>query len=235
MIILWKLCPGQLHDLTHRLFRILIFHKEKVRIFSVGYVRQLPLVNAVCVHNDPARLCLSEYFGETNYGKNTRIDHIPQHIPGTHAGELVNVAHHHKAHGGRNRLKQRVHQKHVYHGALVHNQDIPLQGILLILLISFRRLTFQQPVNRPGFQACRFRHPLCRAARGRCQKNFQPVRFICGDNPMGGGRLTGSRSSRHHHDLCGCGLADRICLYFVVDHPGFFLYGFHIHGKSRIP
>ncbi len=110
----------------HCRFRILILQKEKVRIFPVGYVRQLPLVNAVGIHDDPARLRLPEYPGETDHGKNPRINHIPQHIPGAYGRELVNIPHHHKAHGGRNRLQQGIHQDDVDHGALVHNQDIPL-------------------------------------------------------------------------------------------------------------
>ncbi len=89
-------------------------------------------------------------------------------------------------------------------------------------------------MNRLGFQSRGLGHPLCRAACGRCQKNFEPVRPVGGDNAMGGGGLAGSRPSGHHHDLCGRRPPDRIRLYFIIDHPGFFLYGFHIHGKIRI-
>ena len=70
----------------------------------------------------------------------------------------------------RHSLQKIVHEHDVDHGALVHDQYIALQGILLVPLIPFRGLDLQQSVDRLCLHAGRLGQAFCRTSGGRCKQ-----------------------------------------------------------------
>ena len=148
----------QLDDGFSHLFRFFYLHKEEVGLLTVAGVGELSLVDGMGTHDDAAGLCLPEDTGQPDDRNLFGIDDVTKHVPGTHTGKLVDVAHQYKAHIRRQSFHQVVHQDDVYHGTLVHNERISFQRVFVIALVTIFRVVFQKPVDGLCFHTCRLAH-----------------------------------------------------------------------------
>ena len=81
------------------------------------------------VHDDIALLRLPENLGQGNDWHAARTDEIAQEIPWADRRKLVGVADQHQAGAVRQRLKQRLHKRHIDHRHLIEHDDIALQRV----------------------------------------------------------------------------------------------------------
>ena len=177
----------------------------------------------MCIHDDPAALCLPKNSGQTNHRKHTGINNVAQYITCANRWELIDIPHQYQTHSLRNCFEQRVHQYHVDHRTLINDQHISLQRVILIFLIAFRWFALQQTMNGLCLQSSCFRHTLGRAPGGSCQQDFQSKRTVCSDNSLSCRGFTGSRAAGQHHHFGNCCLADGVCLNLIIFHMYFFL------------
>ena len=177
-VIARKVIFYQSDDLLNCFF----FYIEEIRIFAIGNIREFAFIDGMCIHDDPAALCLPENSGQTNHRKHTGINNVAQYITCANRWELIDIPHQYQTHSLRNCFEQRVHQYHVNHRTLINDQHISLQRVILIFLIAFRWLIFQQSVNGLCLHARCFGHSLCGSSCGRSQNNLTPCLFVCGNN-----------------------------------------------------
>ena len=136
-----------------RLFHI---HKKEIGISSIADIRHDSLVNPMGIHDNPAGLCLTENAGQLDDRKAFAVNQIPKYISCSDRGQLIYVSDQNQRHAVRHSLQQIVHQHDINHGAFINNQHIALQRVLLISLITFRRLDLKQAVDGLRLHPCRF-------------------------------------------------------------------------------
>ena len=72
----------------------------------------------------------------------------------------------------RHRLQQRVHQRHVDHRGFVDDEQVAVEGVLLVAAeAAVHRIDLEQPVDGLRFEAGALRQPLGGAAGGRGQRD----------------------------------------------------------------
>ena len=173
--------------------------KKEIRIFSAPHVYPFAFIDPVCIHNNPASLCLSEDSCQAYHRNFPGRNHVFQHISCTYTGKLIRVSHHNQRHMLRDCLQEMIHEHNINHGAFIKNQHIPFQWLFLVFLIPLRRFVFQKPVNGLCLHSGCLRHSLCRPS-GRCsQDNLTASRFVCLNNSQCGCCLSSSRSSGQYH------------------------------------
>ena len=111
----------QFHNQLHRFLRVLLCHKEKVRILSIGCIRHLTGIDLMCIHDNSAGLGLTENPGQTNHRKYFTVDHITEHISCTYRWKLINISHQDQTHVRRDGFHQRIHQNNINHRTLIHD------------------------------------------------------------------------------------------------------------------
>ena len=111
------------------------------------------MIDSVGVGDNPAGRRLAENPFQSDHGEDAAFDDVPQDISGADGRQLVHVSHQDQPHRVGYGPEQGVHQDDVHHGALVRNEDVALKRMILIALIAFRRLEFQQAVNGFCFHA----------------------------------------------------------------------------------
>ena len=104
MIISRQVHPAILNDGIHHFLIALFSGKEKVWIFSASHINAFPFIDPVCIHNDPAPLCLTENSGQTYNGNTSGINNIPENIACPDTRKLINISHKNKRHLFRQRF-----------------------------------------------------------------------------------------------------------------------------------
>ena len=84
----------------------------------------------VCVADDPAASLLPEDGLQLAAGNRLRLDEVLQHVAGSDAGKLVDIAHQHDGALIGDGPKELVHQRKVDHRHLVENEHVPLKRLL---------------------------------------------------------------------------------------------------------
>jgi len=81
-------------------------------------------------------------------------DDVSQHLAGAHGGQLVDVTHDEQRRGSWHRLHQRLHQQHIDHRALVDDQQITVERVLVVALeAEGLGVELQQSVDGLGLHA----------------------------------------------------------------------------------
>jgi len=126
------------------------------------------LVDAMGVDDDPALCGLAEHFAQAHHGNRGRADDVGQDLPGAHRGELIDVAHQEQRGPRRYGLEQSMQDRHIDHRTLVGDQQVAVEGILLIPgEATAARIHSQQTVNRLRFPLGRLGQALGRPAGRR--------------------------------------------------------------------
>ena len=104
------------------------------------------------IHDNQALLRLPKNLGQTDRFNRAAGNEIRKEPAGADARKLVWVAHQNQLRLLGQGQQQTVHQQHVHHGNLVHNQRVALKRLVLVAhenhLSRFRRdLRFQQAVD----------------------------------------------------------------------------------------
>ncbi len=105
--------------------------------------------------------------GETRDGHLPRLDEVAEHSAWAHGRQLVGVAHQNEPRTSANRIEQRCAELDVDHGALVHHDDVGLDGRMAVASPAVARVKLEQAVHRARFSARSLVHALCGFARGR--------------------------------------------------------------------
>ena len=147
---------------------IILLHEEEICLLSVADIRELPVIDCMSTHHDSAALCLTEDACQTDDRYLAAVNDIPEHITCSNARQLVDVSDHDQPHGHRQSFHEVVHQDNVNHRALIHNQNISFQRVLIVTLISVLRIEFQKTMNGLGFHSCGFTHSLGSTTCRRC-------------------------------------------------------------------
>ena len=176
-----------------------------------------PLVDPMGVGDDPALGGLAEDLRQADHVQPAAVHAVPEHVPAAHGGKLVRVPHQKKAGAPGQSVQKGVHQRHVHHAHLVHDDHIEDQRIVLIADEALLRVVFQEPVDGAGVGAGGFGHALGRPARGRRQgEGHAHAGQGVGDDADDGGLARAGaagddhdpRVERRHHRLplaCGQG------------------------------
>ena len=121
-------------------------------------------------------------------------------------------------HAVRDGSHQTVHQHDVDHGALVHDQDVSLQRVFFVPLVTVGRLDFQETVDGFGLQA----RGLGQALRGPPGRGGEQNTRTRGakrrDDAEGGGRLAGAGTAGEDEDLAFDRGQDRPDLNLIIVH-----------------
>ena len=189
---------------------------EKVGILSIADVGEVALVDSVGIGDDTATHCLAEDAGETHDGNPLGVDDVTEHVSGSDAGQLVDVAYKYQAHVDGNGLQQGVHQNDIYHGALINNERTAIQGVFVIPAISLGRVVFKKPVDGLRLLASGLTHSLGGSSRGGSEEDAQSHGLQGGDDSDGCGGFASPRSSSQNHDLGLYGLLDGGHLHVIV-------------------
>ena len=167
---------------------------------------------------DPALRCLTENPGQAHNRKAVRFNEVPQDISRPHAGKLVDITDQYESHSIRDRFQKIVEKQQVDHGALIHNEHIALERILLVFLVSFRRFRLQKAVDGLRLHSGRLGEPLCGAACRRCKQDLGTGSSKSGDNAQGRCCLAGARSACQDQHLALHSLQYRLHLHLVILH-----------------
>ena len=161
--------PGHdLQQLGHAVLRVVAADEVEVAAGLLARLGQQALVDPVRVGDDPALGRLPEHLGQPDHRHRARGDDVGQHLPRPDRGQLVDVADQEQGRPARHRLEQRVHQRHVDHRDLVHDQQVALERVLLVALeAALGRVGLEQAVQGPGLAAGGLAQPLGGPA-GRC-------------------------------------------------------------------
>ena len=197
---------------------LLHIHEKEIALSSVTDIGHLPAVDPVCVHDDPARPRLPKDPAEAHHRKLPGINDIPKDIAGSDARELVNISDQDQCHSVRDRLQKIIHEHDIDHRALIHDQDIALQRVFLILLIPLRRFYFQEPVNGFCFHPSGLRKAFRRASGRRCQQDLRACHAKGCDNAECGRCLSRARPSGQYQDLALHRAQNRLHLDLVILH-----------------
>ena len=222
MVIAGEVCRTIFYQSLNNFFVRVFSCKKEIRIFTAAHVNSCAFVDAVCIHNDPAALCLTKDSGETDYGDSFGSNHIFQNIPGAHTGKLVGVAHQNQGHLFWDCFQQVIHQHHIDHGTFIQDQDITFQRMFFVFLISFRGLILQQTVDGFCFHSRSFRQPFCCPPCGCGKDDSAACHLICGDDSQGSSGLSRSGASGQDHYFGGHCRPDCLQLYLIIGDGGFF-------------
>ena len=129
------------------------------------------------------------------------------------------TSHQDEPHPVRHGLEQVVHEQDVDHGALVHDQDIPIEGVVLVFLIAFRRLHLQQAVDSLGLHPGRLGQAFRRPPRRGRQENAGARLPEGRDDAAGRGGLARPGPAGQYQDLAGRSRLDGLFLDLVVEDP----------------
>ena len=107
-----------------------------------------------------------------------------------------------------------MHQGHVHHAHLVHDDQIIHEGIVLVPDESLLGVVFKEPVDGLGVGTGGLRHALRRPARGGCQGEGHAHSCKGVSDAADDGGLAGARSAGDDHDPGVQGAAHRRPLAF---------------------
>src|SRR5215469_205239 len=149
-----------LHDrqqLLNTLFRVRRINEIKIAALDRGQRRHQALIDAVRIDNDPALGGLAKDLGQAYDRHGTRCDDVSQHLSRPDGRQLVDVPHQQQRSSVWQSSQQRPHQRHIDHGCLVDNEQIAVEGILLVAAkIPGPRVGFEEAVDRPRVTAGAF-------------------------------------------------------------------------------
>src|SRR6516164_4497180 len=149
-----------LHDrqnLLNTLFRVRRIDEIKIAALDRGQRRHQALINAVRIDYDPALGGLAKDLGQAYDRHRARCDDVSQHLPRPDGRQLVDVPHQQQRSSVRQSSQQRPHQRHIDHGCLVDNEQIAVEGILLVTAKTpGPRVGFEEAVDRPRVTAGAF-------------------------------------------------------------------------------
>ena len=157
MHILRQTARAELTDGLHELRGRAAAQEEAVAVLC-GQNRQLAAVDGVGVHDDEALPGLPENFRQADGRDDAAADEVGKQVARADARQLVRVADEHKAGLLRQRLEQTVHEQHVDHGHLVHDDGVAFQRLVLIageehLAVFGRDLRLEQAMDGRGVAA----------------------------------------------------------------------------------
>ena len=139
-----------------------------------------------------------------------------------------------------------MHKGNVYHGHLINDNHICIQGILLVpvkmhsrasrsgsaglcgagnggSVLGSRGNQLKHPVDGPGLVSCGFGHPLGSPAGGSAQENFQPFFLKIADNGIDCGCLARTGSPGDNQKAASRSLENRLLLKRIQGNSLFFL------------
>ena len=216
------LCENRAVGLIQPFLLRLLFHihEEEIALSPAPDVRELAFVDPMGVQDDPALHRLSENPCEAHDRKTAAVDEIPQYIAGPDAGQLVDISDQNQRHGVRNGFQEMIHQHDVDHRALVNDQNVTLQRVFFVFLVTFRRLDFQEAVNGLRLHMCRLGETFGRASGGRCQQNPGARRPESGDDAERRRGFAGAGTAGQQQDFALNSRENRLHLDFIIGNAG---------------
>ena len=220
MHILRQTARAELTDGLHELRGRAAAQEEAVAVLC-GQNGQLAAVDGVGVHDDEALPGLPENFRQADGRDDAAADEVGKQVARADARQLVRVADEHKAGLLRQRLEQTVHEQHVDHGHLVHDDGVAFQRLVLIageehLAVFGRDLRLEQAMDGRGVAAGQLGQTLGGAPGRRGQQRFAAKLGKQGEDAGQHRRLAGAGAARQDHDAAlGCH-ADGIALAFGI-------------------
>ena len=204
MHILGQAVAAQLHHRLHQRVRIAAAEEEEVAL-PVVQPGGLPLIDGVGVADDGGLLRLTEHLRQRDGGDHAAAEHIPQHAARPHGGQLVGVAHQHKAAAGTEGFQQGAHQLDVHHADLVHDDGVRLQRLLRVLLEGGLAGKFviahaESAVDGLRLLAAQLAHALGGAPRRRAEQHVQPHAAVQRDDAPEGRGLAGAGTAGQQQD-----------------------------------
>src|ERR1019366_4603066 len=160
----WNSILHQLDQRCHDLLRVVPLDKMEVgtRVGS-PHIGHLPLADAVRVGDDVTVRRLPEYFGEANDWHYAALDQVSEHRARSHGRKLVYVADQNQPCAVRKSPHQRVHQRHIHHRGLVHDQKTAGERVRFVSAEPPGcGVDLQQAVDCLRFHARGLREPLRR-------------------------------------------------------------------------
>ena len=168
----------QLSDTVFRLRRI---DEIEIARLGSGEIGHLPLVDAVRVGDDPALGGLAEDLGQPHDRHGSRCDDVGQNLPRPDRWQLIDIADQQQRRPLRQGTQDRPHQRHVDHRGLVDDQQIAVQGLVLVAPeTAGPGIGFEQAVDRLRLEA----GALGQALGGAAGRGAQRDRDRLGDQDL---------------------------------------------------
>src|SRR5262245_28802392 len=102
--------------------------------------------------DDVALPRLPEDLGEADHRDGPRVDEVGEHSAGPDRGELIDVANEHNTGPWGHGAHELIHEYHVDHRRLIHDQQIDIERMVAITLEAAEPgVKLQQAMNGPGF------------------------------------------------------------------------------------
>ncbi len=178
MHILRQTARAELTDGLHELRGRAAAQEEAVAVLC-GQNGQLAAVDGVGVHDDEALPGLPENFRQADGRDDAAADEVGKQVARADARQLVRVADEHKAGLLRQRLEQTVHEQHVDHGHLVHDDGVAFQRLVLIAGEEHLAVFWRDLRPRAGDGRSRRRGRSARTDAWRRARSARPAAF-CG-------------------------------------------------------
>ena len=168
--------------------------------FVVAQDRHLSLVDPVGIGDDAALGGLAKDLRQADHRKAAAFQAVPQHVSAAHRRQLIGVAHQQQPGPPGQGAQQGVHQRHVYHAHLIHDDQVIDEGIVLVADESLLRVVFEEPMDGACVGAGGLRHALGGSARRRSQGvGHAHARKGVGDAADDGGLARAGAAGDDHH------------------------------------
>ncbi len=114
---------------------IVFIHKIKIRIL-VGWrhFKKQACVDPVSIMHNPAPCALPENDVQLDRGQCAGRNHVPQHVAGSHAGQLIGIPHEDQPGRGREGQQECQHQADINHGHFVQDEHVTGQRVCLVMI-----------------------------------------------------------------------------------------------------
>ena len=154
--------------------------------------------------DDLAGGCLPEDFGQTNDWYHAAIDQVSQGIPRPDGGKLIHVTDHDESGVFGECAEQGVHQEHVNHRGLIHDEEVAVQWLVLVAgEPSGGRIDLQEAMYRLRLQSCRLGKPLRRPSRGSAEEALHLFRPEDQEDRVHEGGLADAGTASNDDDTAG--------------------------------
>jgi hypothetical protein len=183
--------------------------------------RDLALVDAVGVDDDPGAERLAEDLGQAHGRHRGGADQVGEHRAGADRGQLVDVPDDQESGSVRDRAQELVHQHRVHHRRLVDDQELGLQRVLGIALeAEGLGVELKQAMHRLGLDAGGLGQALGGAAGGRGQQDLDPLGCQDAQQAVDQGGLADPGTAGDDGHLVGEHGRDRVALGGREREPG---------------
>ena len=174
----------------------------------------------MCVGDNSAILGLTIDFCQPDNWYHLRVDKVFEDVSWPNRGQLVHITDQNHPHVVWNSLQERIHEVNVDHRQLIDNQNIPMELVVLVKVVSSAWFGAKESVNGPRLHACGLTHPVCGFSSRSRQQNSHTHLAQRRHDAVRNGSFTRTRATSDNHNVgAGC-FSDGITLNVVVFHVG---------------